>query len=130
MKGNGFLLNELIVFEFLILRSRSNHSSSDARKKDIDSQFDNSNLECTYFLSWDFAYTLELDYLGVIMLGFSLFWICNIDLNYLLDFSDSKPNSIKLFSLDVLCTASVMASAAFYWTNSSFSQKHSLEGLP
>ena len=48
-------------------------------------------------------------------------------LNHLHGFSDSKPNSIKIFSLDVPCMAPVMVSAALYWTNSSFSQKDSLE---
>ena len=49
-------------------------------------------------------------------------------LNHLLDFSDSKPNSIIFFSLDVPCMAPTMASAALYWTDSSFSLKDSLEG--
>ena len=41
-------------------------------------------------------------------------------LNHLLDFSDYKPNSTKLFSLDLPCIAPVMASAALYWTDSRF----------
>ena len=49
-------------------------------------------------------------------------------LNHLLNFSDSKPNSTQLFSLDVPCMAPVMARAALYWTDCSFSQKDSLEG--
>ena len=47
--------------------------------------------------------------------------------NHLLDFSDSKRNSIKMFSLDVPCMEPVMASIALYWIDSSFSQKDSLE---
>ena len=37
--------------------------------------------------------------------------------NHILDFSDSKPKSIKIFSFDVPCMAPVMASAALYWTD-------------
>ena len=40
-----------------------------------------------------------------------------------LDFSNSKPNSIKVFSLDVPRMAPVIASAALYWADSSLSQK-------
>ena len=49
-------------------------------------------------------------------------------LNHLLDFHGSKPNSIIFFSLDVPCMAPVMASAALFWIDSSFSQKDSKEG--
>ena len=52
-------------------------------------------------------------------------------LNHLLDFSDSSKvisGFSKFFSLDVLCMAPVMASAALCWTDSSFSQKDSLKG--
>ena len=49
-------------------------------------------------------------------------------LNHLLDFSNSKTNSINIFSLDVPCMAPIVASAALYWIDSSFSQKYILEG--
>ena len=48
-------------------------------------------------------------------------------LNHLLDFSNSKPNSIIFFSLDLPCMAPIVASAALYWIDSSFSQKDILE---
>ena len=69
-----------------------------------------------------------LGYLCILVLDF--FFILNMQhkrLNHILGFSDFKPNSIKIFSLDVPCMAPVMVSAALYWTNSSFSQKDSLE---
>ena len=44
-------------------------------------------------------------------------------LNQTLDFSDPKSNSIKFGSLDMPCMAPAMASAALYWTDSSFSHK-------
>ena len=46
--------------------------------------------------------------------------------NHLLDFSDFKLNSTKIVSLEVPCMAPAKASAAF-WTDSTFSQKDSLE---
>ena len=49
-------------------------------------------------------------------------------LNHLLDFTDSKPNSINFFALHVPCMAPVMARAALYWIDSSFSQKAPSEG--
>ena len=48
-------------------------------------------------------------------------------LNRLLDFCNSKPNSI-IFFLDVSCMALATASATLCWIDSSFSQKDSLEG--
>ena len=49
-------------------------------------------------------------------------------LNHLLDLSDFKPNSIKVFSFDVPCMAPAIANAALHCTDFSLSQKDSLEG--
>ena len=49
-------------------------------------------------------------------------------LYHLLDLRDSSLSSSKIFSREVPCMATVIATAALYWTNSSFSQNYSLWG--
>ena len=127
MKSNSFCLNAMIVPEFLILGSRWNHFSSAVEKKI------RSKILCLTIVTWNINISWVCLCFRIRLFRYYSAWFfifLNMQhklLRHLLNFSDSKPNSIKLFSIDVPCIAPVMASAALYWTDPSFLQKDSLE---
>ena len=99
-------------------------SKAKKKKKKKNKKKKKKKKKNTWRVSW---FSLRLSFYYLLLIVKKCLEKCLL-LKYLLNFKDSRPNSLNIFVWDVLHIAPVMAKAALYWYDLKFWQKLSLLG--